>query len=51
MTNCQESSIFNRELQLLHDEYYTAPADLKSFILKDILLLQEAISLLQGDAG
>lgn len=51
MTNCQESFIFNRELKLLTDEYQTAPADVKSFILKDIQLLKTAISLLQGDAS
>lgn len=49
MTNYQESSIFIRELELLSDEYYTAPDDIKSYILQDIELLESAISLLQSD--
>ncbi|WP_158232048.1 hypothetical protein [Sporosarcina sp. P16b] len=49
MTNYKESSIFIRELELLSDEYDTAPADIKTFILEDIQLLVSAISLLQSD--
>lgn len=49
MTNFTEDLIFNRELELLTDEYETAPADIKTFILKDIQLLESAISLLDND--
>lgn len=49
MTNYTEDLIFIRELQLLTDEYETAPADIKTFILNDIQLLENAIHLLQND--
>ncbi|WP_162805809.1 hypothetical protein [Sporosarcina sp. PTS2304] len=49
MTYFTEDLIFNRELELLTDEYDTAPADIKNFILEDIQLLESAISLLEND--
>ncbi|MDV6379144.1 hypothetical protein ORD22_13055 [Sporosarcina sp. GW1-11] len=49
MTNFTEDLLFTRELELLTDEYDTAPADIKTFILKDIQLLESAISLLAND--
>ncbi|WP_158232502.1 hypothetical protein [Sporosarcina sp. P13] len=49
MTNFTEYLLFNRELELLVNEYDIAPADIKTFILKDIQLLELAISLLAND--
>ncbi|GKV64036.1 MULTISPECIES: hypothetical protein [Sporosarcina] len=49
MNNIKESFILSRELQLLTDEYNTAPADIKSIILEDIKLLTSAIALLLGE--
>lgn len=51
MTDFQEDFILSRELQLLTDEYHSAPVQIKNWILQDILLLQAAITLLNGDAS
>ncbi|WP_301109899.1 hypothetical protein [Sporosarcina sp.] len=49
MENLHDSFILSRELHLLTNEYNTAPADIKNFIMEDIKLLKTAISLLLGE--
>ncbi|MBB4825632.1 hypothetical protein HNO89_002868 [Sporosarcina luteola] len=46
----REQYILTRELQHLADEYHAAPATLKSVILDDMDLLQDALTLLQDDS-